>query len=184
MGKLAKKFFAYLLDFAEIVLIAVTVFVIVYLFVAQLLEVTGNSMYPTFKDKEQIIAEKVSVKLKELERGEIIIVKSPKDNSRLLIKRVIGLPGERIMVNGGKVFINGGELYEPYLAEGASTYEGALVKEGLEYQIALGSYFLLGDNREQSSDSREYGTFPNELIVGRGVVVYYPLENFRFITQE
>lgn len=184
MRKLAKKFFTYLLDFAEIVLIAVTLFIIVYLFVAQLLEVTGNSMYPTFKDKEQIIAEKVSVKLKELERGEIIIVKSPKDTSRLLIKRVIGLPGERIMVKGGKVFINGGELYEPYLPESTKTYEGSLVKEGLEYQIANESYFVLGDNREQSSDSREYGTFPNELVVGRGVIVYYPLKSLRFITQE
>ena len=72
-------------------------------------------MYPTFKDKEQIIAEKLSISLNTVKRGEIIIFKSPKEPDRLLIKRAIALPGETITINNGKVFINGNELDEPYL---------------------------------------------------------------------
>lgn len=151
-----------------------------YFFVGQLLEVTGDSMYPTFHDKEQIIAEKVSIKVKELERGEILIFEHPNEKGRLLIKRLIGLPGETIKIKNGKVYINGKELNEPYLSD--TTTEGqSFIKDGLEYKIRENTYVMMGDNRLKSTDSREWGFVDKELIVGRGVVVYYPFNRIRLI---
>jgi signal peptidase I len=169
------------LDFLEYLLIAVSLFILVYLFVGQLLEVTGDSMYPTFKDKEQIIAEKLSISLNTVKRGEIIIFKSPKEPDRLLIKRAIALPGETITINNGKVFINGNELDEPYLNNSVGTFGGKTMEENVEYKIADDAYVFLGDNREKSTDSRDYGAVKHGMLVGRGIIVYFPLSSLRMI---
>lgn len=162
-------------------IIGISVFTISYFFVAQLLIVTGDSMFPTFSDGEQLLAEKVSIKTKPLERGEIIIFKSPNEPERLLIKRVIGLPNETIKIEGGKIFINDMELVEPYLTQGTTTEEGKIIGGDIPYQIKPGTYILMGDNRDNSTDSRAYGSVPEDLIIGRGVLVYYPLDNIRII---
>ena len=138
-------------------------------------------MFPTFKDKEQIIAEKASLEFKPIERGEIIIFKSPREPSRLLIKRVVGLPGENIMIKDGKVLINGEILSEDYLINAVKTEDGNSLREGVEYKIVDDSYVLLGDNRAKSNDSRDYGAVKRELLVGRGLFVYYPLSSMRLI---
>ena len=183
MGKsVFKEIGSALIDFSEFLLIGVSVFIIVYLFVGQLLEVSGDSMYPTFKDKEQIIAEKVSINMNELSRGEIIIFKSPKEPEKLLIKRVIALPGETIMINEGSVYINGEILNEEYLVPTVQTEGGMVIREGVEYKIDQDAYVLMGDNRKQSTDSREYGAVDTELIVGRGIIVYYPFSEFRLVS--
>ncbi|MFH1648659.1 MAG: signal peptidase I [Patescibacteria group bacterium] len=170
-----------LLDFFEILFIVVAVFVVVYVFVGQLLEVTGDSMLPNFEDKEQIIAEKISVKFKDLERGEIVIFRHPEQRDKLLIKRVIGLPGESFKLDEGYVYINGEKLGEDYIKEKAVTGSGSVIKENVEYEIANDSYIFLGDNREKSTDSRDWGAVSKDLIVGRGILVYYPVEKIRLI---
>lgn len=172
-----------LLDFFEILFICTTVFVVVYVFVGQLLEVTGESMLPNFEDKEQIIAEKISVKFKELERGEVIIFRHPQQVDKLLIKRVIGLPGESFKLEGGYVYINGEKLSEDYVKEPAVTESGQVIKGGVEYQVEDDSYIFLGDNREKSTDSRDWGAVTKDLVVGRAVLVYYPLEKIRLINR-
>lgn len=151
-----------------------------YFFVGQLLEVTGDSMYPTFYDKEQIIAEKLSIKVKDLKRGEILIFEHPFEKGRLLIKRLTGLPGETIRIRGGKVFINNVALEEPYL-DNITTEGQSFLKEGLEYKIPENAYVMMGDNRIKSTDSREWGFVKKDLIVGRGVLVYYPLNRIRLV---
>jgi signal peptidase I len=124
-----------LADIFEIFFIGISVFFLVYVFVGQLMEVTGKSMFPTFKDKELIIVEKISVKYKNLERGEVVVFKSTDANPTLLIKRVIGLPGETIKVDEGKVFINGTQLSEPYLSQNTITSGKESIEEGAEYKI-------------------------------------------------
>jgi len=179
MGK--RTIFDYLLDFIEILIIGATIFLLVYLFVGQLLEVTGDSMEPALSDKEQVIAEKLSTRFKPLERGEIIIFKHPEQHSRLLIKRVVGLPGEKIKIMDGQVFINDKVLTEPYLKPGTTINGNKMIIEGSDYNINERSYILMGDNRDKSSDSRSLGAIREELIVGRAMLVYYPFNSVRLI---
>lgn len=177
----SKEITKVLIDFFEIVFIASGVFIFVYFFVAQLLKITGDSMLPTFKDGEQIIAEKVSIKFSPLKRGDIVIFKHPQNENRLLIKRVVGLPGELIRISQGNLYINSEKLEESYIQPNNKTTEEKDIKENTDYKIPDGSYIVLGDNREFSSDSREFGPIKEGLIVGRAFAVYYPLSNFRLI---
>ncbi len=176
-----RSIFDILLDFIEITIIGATIFLLVYLFLGQLLEVTGESMEPTLHDKEQVIAEKLSTRFKPLERGEIVIFRHPEEHTRLLIKRVIALPLEKIKLENGQVFINDVVLAEPYLAPGILTLGNQSIEEGEEYNVPPYSYVLMGDNREKSSDSRTLGAIREELIVGRALLVYYPLNSIRLI---
>ncbi len=168
-------------EYLQIILIFLMVFTIVYLFIGQLFEVTGDSMFPTFKDKEQIIAEKISVNFTHLKRGDIIIFKNPYEGNKLLIKRVIALPEETFQIKETHVLINNNQLSEPYLNEDVATFGKASLKEEVEYKVPSGSYIVLGDNREQSTDSREWGYVKSENIVGKVALVYYPLKNLRII---
>lgn len=169
------------LDLLEISIIGVTIFVLIYIFVGQLLEVTGDSMEPNLHNGEQIIAEKISMKFKPLSRGEIVIFRHPDNNERLLVKRVIGLPGETIKIANGDVYINGKLLNEPYILEQDSSEGRKDLVEEVEYQIPKNSYILLGDNRRESSDSRTFGPVREELILGRVLLVYYPLGHIRLV---
>lgn len=181
MVKIFHEILRIILDFIEIVLIGTAVFFVVYLFIGQLLEVTGDSMYPNFHDKEQMLAEKLSTKFIDIKRGEVIIFKHPLEKDRLLIKRVIGLPGETIRISNGLVYINDKFLDEPYLAPGTKTQQEQAFQEGLEYKIPDDSYVVLGDNRLKSTDSREWGFLSKDLIVGRAVLVYYPINRIKLV---
>lgn len=175
-----KKAINTLIEFFELSLIGAVIFVIVYLFIGQLLEVSGNSMEPNFHNKEQIIAEKLVTNVK---RGDIVIFNDPTNPTDLIIKRVVGLPNETFMIKEGMVYINNEILKESYLAEGTITdlrYKKNL-EEGEEYKIGEDSYILLGDNREESKDSRYWGALHKDSIIGKALLIYYPFENFRLI---
>src|SRR3989344_3460559 len=174
-----KNIFRIFVDFIEVVVISSLVFAFVYFFVGQLLRITGDSMVPTFKDGEQIIAEKISIKFKDLERGEILIFNHPQNNSRLLIKRLIALPGEKVNLINGKVLINGSEILEPYLQPTTQTFGMKIIKDEAEFNVPEDSYILMGDNREQSADSREFGPVKKDMIIGRAFLVFYPLDSIR-----
>ena len=132
---------------------------IIYLFLGQLCEVSGNSMLPNFNNKEQLISESLSVKLKDLKRGDVIVFESPLENNKLLIKRVIGLPEENFKIVDGKVYINGNLLNEEsYLQSNEYTFVEKYFENNIEYQIPNDSYVVLGDNRDESTDSRVGGT--------------------------
>lgn len=180
-NKTVRKFYQYVFDSIEVIIIGLTIFIVVYLFVGQLLEVTGESMYPTFLDKEQILAEKISLQFKPPERGEIVIFKHPEEQNKLLIKRIIGLPGETILVSEGMIYINGIPLDEPYLVDNVITVGNKSIQDGVEYKIPNYTYVLMGDNREKSSDSRVLGAVKEDLIIARAMYVYFPLQNARKI---
>ena len=181
MTKLNKTLSKLLLDFIEILFISASIVTLTFFFLAQPLIVTGDSMSPTFEDKEQIIVEKLSIKYEGLQRGEIVVVKHPDNPKVFVIKRVVGLPGESFTISASKVFINGEELDEPYLVAGTTTTGNSYIGEGDIFELAKNSYILLGDNRDNSSDSRLWGPVAKDSIVGRSFLVYYPLKNIRLV---
>lgn len=128
--------------------------------------VDGFSMNPTLENGEYILVNKLAYKMGAPARGDIIVFSYPLDPSQDLIKRVIGLPGETVSVQNGKVSVNGVALDEPYIAD-APFYNGSWV-------ISSGQLFVLGDNRNESKDSHEWGLLPIENVIGRAVVIYWP----------
>lgn len=169
-----------LLDFFELLFTVTTIVFVVFIFVGQLLEVSGASMVPNFHDKEQLIVEKISIKFNPPKRGEVLIFKYPITKSHLVIKRVVGVPNDTVLFSQGMLYINGEKFNEPYLVSGTPTYEGAKLRDGIDYKIPENEYLMLGDNRAQSTDSRTWGFLSSNLIVGRVFVVYYPFKDFRF----
>lgn len=137
--------------------------------------VSGESMVPTFQDKQYLIIDKLHFKLHDIERGDVVIFKYPKDPSRYFIKRIIGLPNETVLVKNGVVTISDQSkqhiitLNEPYISE---TTNGSS-----EITLADDEYFVMGDNRPQSSDSRVWGPVQKDLIVGRAAARLFPLSS-------
>jgi signal peptidase I len=179
--RIGKTFLSALIDITEVLIIGLSIFLLTYVFAGQLLRVTGDSMTPNFLDGEQLIAEKISIKFEKLQRGEIVIFKHPTNSSRLVIKRVVALPNETINLREGKVYINGELLTENYLPESITTSPGKTLAEGIDFKVPYDSYILMGDNRISSTDSREWGPIKSNFIVGKAMLIYYPLNKIRLI---
>lgn len=179
---------AFFIDIIETVVIAIAIFLVVYLFLLQPHQVRGESMQPTFEDGQYILTDKFTYRFQVPQRGDVIVFKSPQNNSVDFIKRIIGLSGEKVkLVNGRVVIINsqfpeGLTLNETYTNQ-APTRPGTQLKEGDEFLVPPGSYFVLGDNRNHSSDSREFGAVSKDLIIGRAWVRYWPLPQLTFVPQ-
>lgn len=179
MQKLQKQIREATTSFIEAFIISVAVVMFVFWFVGQPLEIEGDSMYPAYEDGEQIIAAKISVKLNGPQRGDVVIFRHPERNLAYAIKRVIGIPGDTFEIKEGGVYINGTKLEEPYttdITEGKSYFA-----EGQTYDVPADKYILMGDNRDESLDSRIWGYIDIESIVGIPFVVYSPLSNFRIV---
>lgn len=174
-----KSVFKFFLDSIQALVLALSVFVLLYLFVAQPNQVHGHSMDPNFHDKEFLLTEKVTYKRRDPKRGEVVVFKAPPsepcaENECEYIKRVIALPGEIVRLSDGEVYIGGSRLEEPYLSDQVVTEGGNFLREGRPLIIPQGEYLLLGDNRMHSRDGREFGTIPKEDIVGRAFFRYWP----------
>jgi len=130
----------------------------------------GYSMGATLSDGNYILVDKLAYQQNDLQRGDIVIFRFPLDTKQELLKRVIGLPGDVVSINEGQVSINGAFINEPYVSEKA-TYTG-------EWTVPKGEYFVLGDNRPNSSDSHAWGFLPRENIIGKAVWIYFPPPNF------
>jgi len=158
-------------DLVFSVLIAVVLIVFIY----QPVKVEGTSMMPALTDQERIFINKFTYRfgLGAIERGDTVVFWYPQDVSKSYIKRVIGVPGDRIRIDGGQVYVNGGALAENYVPADERDYSSW--REGQEQTVPDGKYFVLGDHRNQSSDSRMWGYVPRENIYGKAVFVYWPL---------
>ncbi len=156
-------------------IIAISLALFIRHFVAAPYIVQGASMEPTFHDYHYLIIDKVSYRLDDPARGDVIVLDLPIDTTRALIKRVIGLPGETVSINGTTVTITNTEhptgmtIDEPYLS-----LESLGGPTGMTIALGEDQYFVLGDNRRVSSDSRSWGTLPREDIVGRVIVRLFP----------
>jgi len=155
----------FVLDIVETLILAVILFVGINAISARV-RVDGYSMQPTLEDGEFILVNKMSYQWSEIERGDIIVFHFPLNPEEELIKRVIGLPGDKVQVQNNQVYVNGLPLSEPYISQ-LPAYSG-------EWVVADGYLFVLGDNRNNSNDSKDWGLLPLENIVGKAVLIYWP----------
>lgn len=172
------------LFFWDLAKVFVTAFVLVWLvirpFIAEPFIVSGSSMVPNFHNRDYLIIEKLSYRAHLPVRGEVIVFRYPQDPKQYFIKRIIGLPGDTIRIGGGKVYLrakaSGGEqaIDETYLPTGLKT---ELESADSVWQLGPEQYFVLGDNRGHSSDSRAWGVVPSSYIVGRAWLRVLPLKN-------
>lgn len=155
----------FLLDVAETLILAAVLFLGINAISARI-RVDGFSMEPTLHDGEFVIVNKLAYRFGDFEHGDVIVFRPPLDPSQEYIKRVIGLPGDTVKVDNGEVYVNGTEIDEPYVAS-APNYQA-------EWNVPMDSVFVLGDNRNNSSDSHSWGPVPLENVVGRALFVYWP----------
>lgn len=175
------KFKNSFVELIEFVAIIGAIIAIIRFFVAEPHTVSGHSMVPNFQDGDYIITNKLATHFSTLQRGEVIILVNPRDHSQDFIKRIIGLPGDRITISVGQVYINGQPISEPYLPPDTKTSGGAFLPEGEEIVVPDGQYFVMGDNRSGSSDSREWGPVDKSLVIGQAFLRYWPIQHFTLI---
>jgi len=179
---IAKKIFKLIVDVVEAFVTALGIFIIVYLFLFQPHQVRGGSMLPNFHDKEYILTNKMVYYFRSPKRGDVVIFESPQNKNYDYIKRIIGMPGEEISLKRGKIYINEKQLDETkYLPEDTITPGGSFLKNGEQIVIPNKQYFVIGDNRGNSSDSRDWGPIPRDNIIGKAWLRYWPLQNFGFL---
>jgi signal peptidase I len=174
-----------------IILVAVVLgTVLLRTFVVQSFYIPSGSMLPTLQVGDRIIVDKLSYRFHDPRRGDIVVFARPALEDQAyadLVKRVVGLPGETISSQNGAVYINGKRLVEPWLPAGSQSFTGALAGGDSHPQFDLpgpvkippGEYYVMGDNRRDSEDSRFFGPIPGSLIVGRAVAVVWPLGHIK-----
>ena len=164
---------SWLRDLAFSVMIAVVLIVFIY----QPVKVEGTSMLPTLSDNERIFINKFTYRfgLGDIERGDTVVFWYPEDITKSYIKRVIGLPGDRVRIDVGQVIVNDRPLVEDYVEE---DYKDQMSWPANRHDklVPAGDYFVLGDHRSSSSDSRSWGFVPRQNIYGKAVFVYWPLQ--------
>ena len=175
-----KNVFSFFWEIGKIAFVAFVLVAALRLFVFQPFLVRGASMEPNFHDWDYLIVDELSYRFRTPERGEVVVFKFPHDPSQRYIKRIVGLPGETVELQDGQVIISRGteviRLDEKnYIASDSSEFP----------KIALGEneYFVMGDNRRYSSDSRSWGTLPEDLIIGRVLLRVFPLSAFAKVEQ-
>jgi len=175
MVSILRKFLRAIYEIVEVFVLSASFFIVIYLFLMQPHQVKGSSMLPNFHDAEYLLTDKVTFKRRLPQYGDVIVFKAPVNENYDFIKRVIATPGEKVMVKNNRVYINDVLLDESaYLPSDFVTQPGQFLKEGVNYQIPVGTVFALGDNRNHSSDSREWGPVPLANIVGRTFFRYWP----------
>ena len=178
----ARKAYFFTLDLLQTVLLAASIFLVIYIFLFRPFQVSGDSMYPTFKNGEYILTNLIALRTNGLQRGDVIVFQAPPDPEKDFIKRVIGLPGDTVELKNGFVYVNGKKLDEsPYLHSDVRSYGGAFLKDSQPYTVPTDDYFVMGDNRPFSSDSREWGIVARSKIIGKSFFVYWPLSVMRLV---
>lgn len=162
-------------DILESLVIAVVLAILIRAFIFQPFYIPSGSMMPTLLQEDRIIVSKLTYHFRPPERGDVVVFRFPFDKKKTYVKRLIGLSGETVQLSGGKLFINGREVPEPYLPPGTCFADYGPVK------VPEDSYFMLGDNRMNSEDSRVWGFLDQKLIVGKAVVLYWPPNRIRIV---
>jgi signal peptidase I len=159
----------WLRDLAVSVLFAVILIVFIY----QPVKVEGTSMMPSLTDQERIFINKFTYRfgIGNIERGDMVVFWFPLDKTKSYIKRVVGLPGDRVEIDNGAVIVNGRRLNEEYVPDEYRDHNSYP-----EVEVAANQYYVLGDHRSSSNDSRAWGTVPRSFIYGKAVFVYWPLD--------
>jgi len=161
-------------DFIKTIAVIVILAFVIRVLIIQPFIVEGESMEPTFKTKDYLITEKVSYRFRPPQRGEVVIFNPPDRSTENYIKRIIGLPGDQIEIKEGNIYVNKEKLIEPYL----NSIDKTLVsqKEGYTTVLKDNEYFVMGDNRSHSRDSREIGSIPKQNVVSKVWFRLLPLD--------
>lgn len=184
--EILKKIAGIFLDITETVTIALSIFFVVYVFLVQPHQVNGESMLPNFEDREFLLTDKVSYRFNEPKRGDVVVFHAPKaagcaeDTGCDFIKRIIGLPGEMIEVKDNHIYINNEPIEEKYLPKDI-VIEPANYTKNKIITLASDEYFVLGDNRQYSSDSRMWGPIKRGDIVGKAFFKYWPMNDLGLV---
>lgn len=177
-----RKIYSFLIDTIQTVLLAASVFIVIYIFVFRPFQVNGQSMFPTFHNEEYILTNLISLNFSELKKGDVVVFKAPNSPEKDFIKRIIGTTGDTVSVKDGDVYVNSQRLDESvYLNSEVKTYGGSFLAEGQTATVPEGKYFVLGDNRPYSSDSREWGFVKKNEIIGLSFWVYWPVDKMRLV---
>lgn len=165
-----RRWVRWLREAVETILPAILIAILINLFLAQPTRVHGQSMEPNLHTNQRLVVEKISYRLHGPRQGDVVVFSMPQQSEELLIKRVIGLPGETVEIRDGRVYVNGTPLDEPYLNQETRGRFGPVVVPPLHV-------FVLGDNRNFSNDSRAFDAVPIKNILGRAWFSYWPVEN-------
>ena len=161
----------------ETILFTLIIYFLIRTFLFENYRVVGHSMDPTLANGEFVAVNKLIYRLRDPQRGDIVVLREQGNGPQKLIKRIIGLPGEEIEIKRGQVYINGHHLVEPYIQNpGRSNYAPTTIPEE--------HYFVMGDNRTNSSDSRSWGMVPRQHLIGKALLTYWPPELWGLIPHE
>jgi signal peptidase I len=172
-------------ELIKVFLLAMAIIVPIRYFLVQPFFVRGASMEPNFQDGEYLVVDEISYRMRDPRRGEVIVFQFPRNPSQYYIKRIVGLPGETVVVDDGQVKIQN-DVYAQGVLLDESQYLLDSVRTGGTVSIVLGEeeYFVLGDNRPASSDSRSWGVLGKDGIVGRAWIRAFPFDNLGLIPLE
>jgi signal peptidase I len=157
--------------------VALGLALVIIIFLYQPVKVEGTSMAPLLSDQERIFINKFVYRFEPIERGDVVVFWYPLDRSKSFIKRVVGLPGDTIEIRAGHLYLNNKELQEPYVP--ASYLDGSSYTAR---KIPSDEFFVMGDHRDSSNDSRMFGTVPRDYIYGKAVFAYWPVTQFGSLT--
>jgi signal peptidase I len=152
------------------ILFAFAVAIFIVIFVVQPVKVEGTSMQPRLVDQERIFVNRFIYRFQDIRRGDIVVFWYPKDRSKSFIKRVLGVPGDEVEICEGSVYVNGTRVKEPYLKPEFQDY-----RSFKKVTVPPGQYFVLGDHRNSSNDSRSWGFVVRPLIYGKAIFSYWPV---------
>lgn len=188
--EILRKIYYFLLDTVQTFLIAAAIFLVIYVTLFRPFEVKGESMYPNFYNQEYVLTNLIGFEnlgfyhatFGKLYLGDVVVFSAPPEPDKDYIKRVIGLPGDTVSLKDGYVYINDKKLDESkYLKPDVKTFGQAFLTDNNSIKVPDEQYFVLGDNRTASSDSRAWGFVKKELIVGKSSFVYWPINRIRAI---
>lgn len=168
----------FVMDILETIVFIGSLFIVVYLFIIAPNQVKGASMEPSFYSGDYILTSKMTYRFRTPERGDVVVFRAPKNPDIEYIKRIIGLPGDTIVIQNSEVYVNNRRLDEQYIAEKTNIWETGFIREGVPVTVPQGSLFVMGDNRTHSSDSREFGYIDQDSIIGQVFFRYFPAQSF------
>ena len=173
----AKSTGQFVLELLKIVIISLVIIIPIRIFLIQPFYVKGASMEPTFYDNEYLIIDEITYRFSEPQRGDIVVVKYPQDTSQFFIKRIVGLPGETMEIKNGAIYING-NFSEPIKIEEEYLDEGVITSGEKQVTLDNNEYYILGDNRQSSLDSRSFGPIKRDYIIGKAWLRVWPFNKF------
>lgn len=178
---MGKSIISFLFEIAQILVLAFSIFLFVYLLIMQPHKIQGDSMEPNFHENEYLLTDKLSYRFGDPQRGDVIVFKAPPSYRDEYIKRIMAIPGDKVEIISGKLFVNEQPAIEEFLPDGSITNPGQFLTDNEAVVVPDNAYFVMGDNRNHSLDSRSFGFVGRDKITGKAWFVYWPPQDFGVI---